>query len=209
MRLYEIEGFGSSLNEEMLMEGWLDSVKKALGDKVSQGVTAVNNTIAALQVFYKIGTNPQYLESATFLLKKGIKNKLKYLDGGQATTALKNAVIKAYPQGRGLVDFIKGCMIEAVLQAYGKISDTVSSAKNMTKDGLDQAKDKIFDWAKDMSGLDSMISSMTGANAIFMILRGMGIASDLLFSTLSTINQKIGSIAVNPNSQSTDQTQTA
>lgn len=198
MRLYEIQGFGAYPNEELLIEGWLDSVKKALGDKVDQTVQTVSNTAAALQVFYKIGTNKEYLETVTFLIKKDIKQKLKNLGDGPIMAKLKQLVMKIFPEGRGLMDFIKGCIICAVLKMANSLVDKFNSAKKIGGQVLDNVKDQaqevVGNLLQKMTGLDTMVNQLSQASGIFTILQALGIANDLLFELLTNINSKIQSV---------------
>ena len=197
MRLYEIQGFGACASEDILLEGWIDSVKKTLGDKVDQAVTVVSNTASALQVFYKIGTNPEYLESVTFLIKKDIKQKLKALGDGPIMSKLRDFVVKIFPQGRKLLDFVKCCIICAALKLVGDLVDKYNSAKKIGSEVIDNVKDKakevVGGLIQQMSGLDQMVNQLTQASGIFSILQALGIANDLLFELLTNVNKKIQS----------------
>ena len=74
MRLYEID---KQISEDMICEGLMDSIRQYVGDKVTNAVSVVNNTASAMIVIYKVASNPEYLDTITFLLKKAIKQKIK------------------------------------------------------------------------------------------------------------------------------------
>lgn len=200
MRLYEIQGFGAYPNEDLLLEGWLDSVKKSLGNKVDQAVTVVNNTASALQLFYKIGTNPEYLDTVVFLIKKDIKNKLKALGDGPIMTKFREFVWKIYPEGRKLLDFVKCCIICATLKLVGGLVEKYNSAKKVGTEIInnvrDQAQEIVGGLIKNMVGLDQMVGSLTQASGVFAILQGLGVANELLFELLTNINKKIQSVRI-------------
>lgn len=200
MRLYEIQGFGAYPTEELLLEGWLDSVKKSLGDRVDKTVNVVNNTTAALQIFYKIGTNPEYLESVVFLLKKDIKQKLKALGDGPIMTKFKQFVMKIYPEGRKLLDFVKCCIIATALKfAKGLVEKFQSAAKAGSEavNGIkDQAQEVIGNLISKMANLDTMVDSLTQASGVFTILKSLELANDLLFELLTNINKKISGLRI-------------
>lgn len=200
MRLYEIQGFGAYPNEDLLLEGWLDSVKKSLGNKVDQAVTTVTNTATALQVFYKIGTNPEYLDTVVFLIKKDIKQKLKALGNGPIMTKFRTFIMSIYPDGRKLLDFVKCCIICAALKLVGKLVEKYDSAKKIGGEVVDNIKDKaqevVGGLVQKMTGLDQMINSLTQASGVFTILQALGVANELLFELLSNVNRKIQSVRV-------------
>jgi hypothetical protein len=201
MKLYEVTGFGN-LSEDMLVEGFLDSVKKALGSKIDQAVTSVSNTATALQVFYKVGSNPEYLDTATFLLKKRIKNYLKSFGDGPVITKLKALMDRIFPNGRGMMDFIKCCVLVAALAGVNAIMNKVREAMNLA----DQAKNLVVEKSTEMitglisklTNLDSLVKSLTNASGIFSLIEGIGVANKLLFQTLDEVNKKINSVRISP-----------
>jgi hypothetical protein len=178
----------------------MDSVKKALGGKVDQAVTVVNNTASALQVFYKIGTNPEYLDTVVFLIKKDIKQKLKALGNGPIMTKFREFVDKIFPAGRKLLDFVKCCIICAALKFVGGLVEKFNTAKKVGGQMLDQIKDQAQDVVGEllqkMTGLDTMVNGLTQASGVFAILKGLGIANELLFELLTNVNKKIQSVRV-------------
>lgn len=195
MRLYEVHGFANLPTEEMILEGWLDSVKKTLGDKTDQAVKVVNNTATALQVFYKIGTNPKYLDTIVTLLKKDIRTKLKGLGNGPLMTKLREFISKLIPEGNKLLDFVKACIVCAVLKFASGLVDKFNSAKKIGQAAIENAKDAasevVSGLIQKMTGLDAMISGLSQASGIFAILKSLGVANELLFEILGKLNHKI------------------
>lgn len=153
-----------------------------------------------MQVFYKIGTNPEYLETVVFLIKKDIKQKLKALGDGPIMTKFRQFVMRLYPDGRKLLDFIKCCIICAALKMVRGLVDKFDSAKKVGGEIVDNIKDKakevVGELINKMTGLDQMISSLSQASGVFTILQGLGIANDLLFELLTNVNKKIQSVQI-------------
>lgn len=182
MRYYEFSHLAeSNLNETLLNEAFLDSVKKAIGNKVTQQVSNVTNTASALEVMYKVISDPKYLETTVFELKRSIKNKIKSLPDGQ----FKKAVIAAFPQGRGLRDFLKGLLLVSVI-------NVVIAAKGAVKD---QAMETII---SNVVNLENIIGQLIniGISGLGPVMKSLGIANVILFQVLADINNKIKSINI-------------
>lgn len=183
MRAYEIVGLNEGyLTEEMLIEGFVDSLARAVGNKVQEQITVVNNTATAMVVLYKAVSNPQYLETITFLLKKQIKTNLKQFPDGP----FKQAIVKVFPQGRGLKDFLKALLLEATVKGVMK------AGKLAKAEALDQIKDQVLN-------LESLLGLAANGVGIFQVLKALGIANEVLFEMLTYLNTKIMTAPVQPN----------
>lgn len=200
MRIYETVGFQSYLTEEMILEGFLDSIKQSIGSKVDQAVTTVSNTVSALQVLYKIGTSPQFLDTATTMMKKQVRTMLKNLQSGEMVKKFVDLMTRLIPSGQNITDFLKMCLIAAattfvksVVDKFSSLAKTGSEAANTIKD---QAVDAIKTMLSQFAGIDGIVGNLTQASGIFAVLDNLGIANKLLFELLDYINKKIGSIKI-------------
>lgn len=200
MKIYETVGFQPYLTEEMILEGFLDSIKQSIGNKVDQAVTTVSNTVSALQVLYKIGTSPQFLDTTVTLMKKQIRATIKNLQSGEMVKKFTDLMTRLIPSGQNITDFLKLCLIAAattfvktLVEKFSSLAKTGSEAAVTVKD---QAVDAIKTMLSQFSGLDGMVSGLTQASGIFTVLDNLGIANKLLFELLDTINKKIGSIKI-------------
>lgn len=169
----------SQLNE-ILLEGFLDSAKQFLDNKVNQSVTVVSNTTQAVQVLYKVCSNPKFLDAMTFLLKKSVSSKLKQCPNSK----LKQAITNNWPQGRTIKDFFVALIYEGLINAFSKTFLVAQSA--------DQAKDQVIEWlVSKITSIESWISSAGDATGIFTLFKSLKIGNELVFNTLSYLNKKI------------------
>lgn len=186
MRLREID---HSTADDLLCEGLMDSIRQYVGDKVSDTVKVVNNTATAMTVIYKVASTPSYLETITFLLKKGIKQKIKALGVNAFTKPLMEGISRMFPKGRGIVDFIKALFMVAILNVIGMMATKVKEWV------LGQVQDTVVEFIKTAAAkvlsLDSIVASMSNANGIFALLSALGIANEVLFEVLDYMNKKI------------------
>lgn len=183
-----------ALNQDMLAEGWLDTVKQSLGGRVAGATGVVRNTKDALTVFYKVGSNAEYLETGTFLLKKQIILSIKAL--GPYRAKIEPLMARVYPKGRRLPDFIKSCIIISGIRYIRSLIGNVTG---------DNAQEVIGGMMKKLLNLDSMMNMLTQSNGVFAILKAIGIADEYLFSVLSYINTKIKSSTVTEGSAHQDE----
>lgn len=193
MRLYEID---QQISDEMLCEGLMDSIRQYVGDKVTSTVAVVNNTASAMLVIYKVASNPEYLETITFLLKKAIKQKMKALGTNPIIQKLMMGIRKVFPAGRGITDFIKALFLVSILNVLGMAAAKAKDwIKGQVEDGIKQflsvAVNKVI-------SLDSIIGAMSNANGIFSLLTALGIANEVLFEILDYMNKKIVSAPGQP-----------
>ncbi len=192
MRLYEIQTLCEYDNDDLLMEGWLESIKGAVGSRIDQTVSVVNNTTTALQVFFKIGSNEEYLETMTYLIKKNIKTNLKALGQGPVIDKFVAFISRIFPQGRKLLDFLKACVLNAVIQFVGGIVEKIGNIKGaMIDSAKGEAQEVVTTLINKMVNLDSMIGGMSQASGIFTIMKTIGVANEYLFELLNQLNKKI------------------
>lgn len=186
MRYVDIVGpTATSIPQHILVEGFLDNISRAIGNAATKKITTVTNTATALQVIYKAASTPQYLETVTFLLKKSIKTKLKLLPDGP----VKKAIIRMFPQGRELIDFLKGMCLICVVNARLKM---VGYAASQGADQVaDVAKNAATALAQKIVSLDSLLQGATSGTGIFAVMKALEVGNDILFELLTRINQKI------------------
>lgn len=186
MRLYEID---KQISEDMICEGLMDSIRQYVGDKVTNAVSVVNNTASAMIVIYKVASNPEYLDTITFLLKKAIKQKMKALGSNPIIQKLMMAVRKVFPTGRGITDFIKAIFLVSILNVLGMAAAKAKDwIKSQVEDGIKQFLSVA---ANKVVSLDAIVGAMTNANGIFGLLSALGIANEVLFEILDYMNKKI------------------
>lgn len=198
MRLYEVQGFAHLGSDELINEGIMDSLKKTLGSKIDQHVSVVKNTAQALQVFYKVGTDPEFLDTATFLVKKRIKAIIKSMGNNPVVDKIRDFVNKVWPQGRNLLDFIKAICLVGVMNLVMSIVNKVKEKLDVLgqiKDGAkDQMTNLILDPLKKLASVENALDQLSNVNGIFTILKTLGVADELIFSDLSDVNKKITSL---------------
>jgi hypothetical protein len=180
MRYTEIILFeADSLDDALLQEAFMANLVKLAGDKIGQQVSNVTNAATAAQVLYKVMSKPEYTDTATFLLKKAIKTRLKNLDDGP----LKQAMLNKYPAGRTGKDFLKGLVMICVLNAVAVAKSAV------TAQALDTVTDSILN-------IDNIVTQVLGASAggVGTVFQTLGIANTILFQVLTDINSKINAV---------------
>lgn len=165
-----------TLEEELLQEAFLNDLAKSVGNKAMGHVAVVNNAATAAQVLYKVCSNPQYLETATFELKRAIKGKLKMMPEGK----LKAAIISKFPDGRSIKDFFSAMALISVI-------NTVALGKSLVQD---QAINSVIN---NIVNLDALIGQMlsAGAAGLGVAFKALGVGNTVLFSILTDINKKI------------------
>lgn len=175
--LFEAE----TLEDALLQEAFMSNLVKLAGDKINQQVANVTNAATAAQVLYKVMSKPEYTDTATFLLKKAIKTRLKGLDDGP----LKQAMLNKFPAGRTGKDFLKGLVMICVLNAVNVAKGTIKA----------QALDTITD---SILNVDNLVTQILGAGAggIGTVFQTLGIANTILFQVLTDINSKINAAPV-------------
>ncbi len=167
----------------------MDSIKQIVGDKISSTVTVVNNTATAMVVIYKVASDPKYLDTITFLLKKAIKQKIKSLGTNPLIAPLIKAMWAMFPKNRNVQDFLKALFIVSILNVIGM---AMAKAKDWIKG---QVEDQLVSFIKSATAkvmnLDSLIAAMGNANAIFGLMAALGVANEVLFRILDYMNDKI------------------
>ncbi len=180
MRYTEIVLFeADSLEDALLQEAFMANLAKMIGTKVNQQVTNVSNAATAAQVLYKVMSKPEYTETATFLLKKAIKTRLKDLED----SPFKQAVISKFPPGRTGKDFLKGLVMICVLNAVTLAKDTLKA----------QALGTITD---SIINIDNLVTQILGASTggVGTVFQTLGVANAILFQVLTDINAKINNV---------------
>ncbi len=166
----------ATLEEALLHEAFLNDLAKTVGNKAIGHIAVVNNAATTAQVLYKVCSNPQYLETATFELKRAIKAKLKNIPEGK----LKAAIVSRFPQGRGIKDFFISLALISVI-------NTVALGKNMVQD---QAINSVIN---NIVNLDALIGQLmsAGVGGLGVVFKALGVGNAVLFSVLTDINRKI------------------
>lgn len=177
MRYTDIVLFeAASFEDAILHEAFLANLAKMVGNKAKDQVTVVTNAVTAAQVLYKVLSNPQYTETATFLLKKAINTRIRSLTDG----AFKQAIINKFPEGRTAKDFLKGILLISVL-------NTVLAAKaSVQAQIIDSIKSKILN-------VDALVTQLLGAGAVGLsaVFQALGVGNAVIFQVLTDINTKI------------------
>lgn len=177
------------LTEAMLREAFLDSVAKYLGDKVKEPVKHVNNMTGALQVLYRVISDPKQLETVTFLLKKRLKLIIKSLP--PLANKLKEFLSYAFPNGRGLGDFFKTLLLVAVGRAGAALMVQVKDV------GQDAILDPILQAITQIPTMAGTILS-GGISMLLNVLQALEIGNALWFDVLNQINLKIAAATTAP-----------
>lgn len=215
MRIHEIEYRPRS---DSINEGLLDAIKQKLGNNIDVQVARVTTAAQALQVIYKIATNEKYMETVVHLLRKAITMKLKMLNQRFSENPIIDKftalMYKIKPRNNTFVDFLKStiiiCMINGIGIAAGAITSTINGfvtnaalqkvkgSINELIDGAlpDSVKTYVTMIASKVMTLDSVIAALPGANAIFTLLKTLGIANEILFAQLTEINKKLSAFTI-------------
>lgn len=176
MRLYEIapQMAGEILTEEMIREGFLDSIKKKVGAMIDDNVSVVRNMNTALVVIYRVIKNSEYLELVTYQLKKTIKDKLKLIQ----SDLLQKTISKIFPQGRGMKDFLISLCIVGVI--------------NTVIEGAISIKDTVVDSIKDsLIQIPNLLGNLIDISGLTSILNALKISNSIFFELLSKIDKKL------------------
>ena len=174
------------LTEEMLREAFLQSLQQKFGAAIQQPIKTVIDVKTALGVLYKVASNQQYLDTATFELKRALKRQVSQIKN----LKLQQTINSKWPQGRTLGDFFKALILYA-------ISKSASVATNLT---TDQAADFIINQVVNIEQLVGNVIATAGGS-ILSVLKGLKIADTLFFEILTYINNKIINIPIQPVSE--------
>jgi hypothetical protein len=192
MRLVEID---QRLADQMLLEGLADSIKKMVGDKVNTVVNVVNNMQSAMIVIYRVCTNPQYLSTITAMILKSVRQKLKALKDNPIFDGLVKGIYGMMPtEAQSGLDFIKSLIMIGLVNAATLM---LGKLKDFAKDTIgDSVTEFIQNAAKKIFSLDGMLSQLADVTGLMKIIQGLGIANEIIFSSLDYANRKIESIPV-------------
>lgn len=178
MRYHEIcphdDLFEQILTEDMIREGFLDSIRQKVGQAIDKHTTNVNNMATALTVIYKVVSNSEYLETATFLLKKAVKDKVKQIQ----SDVLRKAIAKIFPEGRNLKDFLVAlCLI-------GVINSVIEGAIAIRDNVVESIRDSLIK-------IPNLLGANLDVSGLTSILNSLQIANNIFFELLTKINKKI------------------
>ena len=173
------------LTEAMLQEAFLDSIKQTLGNAVNVHVTNVTNATQALQVLYRVVSDPKYLDTMAFLLKKRLKDIIKSLPTNiRIAVKLKEFLNSMFPEGRTLGDFFKALLLVALGKSGLAIAMTIKDeAQEALLASIIEAIKQIPQFA------GSILSG--GAGAIGNVLQSLRIGNAIWFELLTYLNSKI------------------
>ena len=173
------------LTEAMLQEAFLDSIKQTLGNAVNVHVTNVTNATQALQVLYRVVSDPKYLDTMSFLLKKRLKDIIKSLPTNiRIAVKLKEFLNSMFPEGRTLGDFFKALLLVALGKSGLAIAMTI---KNEAQEALLASIIEAIKQIPQFAG--SILSG--GAGAIGNVLQSLKIGNAIWFELLTYLNSKI------------------
>ena len=180
-----------------IVEGFLDSAKKLLGDKVNQTITSVNNATTAVQLLFKVATIPEWLETTCGLLRKYIRSILKSMPDSALKALIQDKYTK-YSSTNHLTSFFINIILLIVLKYFSKsflMKRAQDDAQDAAKDSVNWKAVQEFLVGK-ISNIETWISGVGDATGIFTILKWLKIGNDLLFQTLTNIWTKIRSIPI-------------
>lgn len=187
MRLQEICQ-ESAISEMLLHEGFLDDIKKRIGDKTDAVINTVNSTATAMIVIYKVCSNENYRETMTHLINKSVRQRLKQLMTNDTYASIAEKISKILPRSRGtIVDFIKSVVVVSLVNMITEITRYVRDT--LVGDFIENAIAKL-------TNLDSLINMATSMSGIMHVFEAFGIAEKILFQTLDSVNRKIKSIPI-------------
>ncbi len=193
MRFYEIcddRMAQTLLTEEALREGFIQSIVQKIGEKVAEPVTTVTNAASAMQVLFKIASDRNWLDTCTFLIKKGIKAKLKSMAAYPFLNGLGQLITRIFPQGRDVKSFLIAVVISvvmnSVMMAYSKVTNALK----------DEFSALVTNTLKTMANIDTLIGSVPGIDVLFKVIGMLQVADELLFKLLNDAYAKIKSLPV-------------
>lgn len=172
--------------QQSLEEGFLDSVSNAVANVAMRPIRAVNNAMTSLVVIKNVISDAKICESVCFILRKKIIQMIKPFP-----KMVGDALWKLVPKGYALMDFI-GMLI--LMPAATFIATQV---KNLVGDTVTDTIQNLVEKLTDLRSICSQIIS-TGANGLFSAFQALGLADDLLFQTLTAVNEKLNAVQIRP-----------
>jgi len=191
MRAHEFiqESVNNNLLREdtILIEGLLDSLTRMAGSVINSQIKTVTNSAQGAAVIAKVVSNPQFLETMTFLLKKYIKNAIKQIRHPQIIALID----RVFPKGRTIVDFVKALLL---LPAVNVIKVSLEATGDSIGDAL---KDYV---TKSLPTLDQLAQTFIGQGlgALSSIMSVLKFSNTAFFDVLNMLNTKIKTTPVAP-----------
>lgn len=172
------------IEDQALMEGFIDNLTKIAGNAVKQPFTTVSNSSQGAAVIVKAMTNPTYLDTLTFLMKKYIKNSMKEIKSPQVLSVIN----RIFPAGRTAKDFVKALFLLPIVNLI-KVSLHASG---------EQITDTIKDYLTKITSLDQLVNTFLsqGFSTITSILSTLKLTNVMFFDILNMLNKKINSSQV-------------
>lgn len=178
----------SLLKEDaILIEGLMDILSRTAGNALRAPITTVTSAAQGAAVIAKALSNPTYLDTLTFLLKKYIKNAMKQITSPQVVEYIN----KVFPIGRTLKDFLKALFLVPVVNVI-KVSLAATQ---------DQITDNLKNYlATEVLNLDRYVATFIaqGFGAITGILSALKLTNIALFDVLNMLNVKMRTIQPGP-----------
>jgi hypothetical protein len=173
--------------DAILIEGLLDSLTKMAGSVINSQINTVTNAAQGSAVIAKVVSNPQFLETMTFLLKKYIKNVMKQIRAPKIIALID----QVFPKGRTLVDFVKALLL---LPAVNVIKVSLGVAGDTVSDALQNYV------IKSLPTLDQLAQTFIGQGlgALSSIMSVLKFSNNAFFDVLNMLNAKIKSAPVAP-----------
>ena len=174
----------SLLKEDaILIEGLMDILSRTAGNALKAPITTVTSTAQGAAVIAKALSNPTYLDTLTFLLKKYIKNAMKQITAPKVVEYIN----RVFPRGRTLKDFLKALFLVPIV--------------NLVKVSLAATQDQLTDnlknyLATEVLNLDRYVTTFIsqGFGAITGILGALKLTNIALFDILNMLNVKMRTI---------------
>ena len=172
--------------QAVLEEGFLDTLTKAVASMATRPFQAVTNAASALVVIKNVIADAKQCETTCFLLRKQI---IRFIQPFPKVIA--DTLWKVVPKGYTVLDFLGMIILlpaatHIANQIRGLVGDTIS-------DTLQNLVDKL-------TNLKAICANVLGAGAqgIFAAFKMLGLADELLFQTLDSINSKMKAVQVQP-----------
>lgn len=189
LKISENQGFYSDIvTEEMIFEGFLDSAKIFLGNKINQKVSDIKGVVADMQtagvLIKDIIVNPEYLEKVNNQLKKQNNNYIKQINNLASSNQL---VLNLWNKIKPIIlNFLNAVGWKGFLSRLGIVGFLKFIIIN-----VNELKDTIIDSIMDkFTELANIIPSVT-LGGFLQFFEGVQMVKKYFLDTLTSIKQKL------------------
>lgn len=189
LKISENQGFYSDIiTEEMIFEGFLDSAKLFLGNKINQTVSDIKGAVTDMQsagvLIKDIITNPDYLEKVNDQLKKQNNNYIKQINNLASTNQL---VLNLWNRIKPIIlNFLNATSWKGFLSRLGMVGFLKFIIIN-----VNELKDTVVDSIlSKFTELENIIPSVT-LGGFLQVFEGLQLVKKYFLDTLTSIKQKL------------------